>query len=33
MNTMRIKFTKSDKPILPVISGRAYGFEHVNVAQ
>ncbi len=26
-------FTKSDKPILPVISGGAYGFEHVNVAQ
>jgi maltose alpha-D-glucosyltransferase/alpha-amylase len=26
-------FTKSRKPILPVISGGAYGFEHVNVAQ
>jgi maltose alpha-D-glucosyltransferase/alpha-amylase len=26
-------FTKSDKPILPVISSGAYGFEHVNVAQ
>ena len=26
-------FTKSDKPFLPVISGGAYGFEHVNVAQ
>ena len=26
-------FTKSKKPILPVISGGAYGFEHVNVAQ
>ena len=26
-------FTKSDKPILPVISAGAYGFEHVNVAQ
>jgi len=26
-------FTKSDKPIVPVISGGAYGFEHVNVAQ
>jgi maltose alpha-D-glucosyltransferase/alpha-amylase len=26
-------FTKSDKPVLPVISGGAYGFEHVNVAQ
>jgi maltose alpha-D-glucosyltransferase/alpha-amylase len=26
-------FTKSDKPILPVSSGGAYGFEHVNVAQ
>jgi maltose alpha-D-glucosyltransferase / alpha-amylase len=25
-------FTKSEKPILPVISGGAYGFEHVNVA-
>jgi maltose alpha-D-glucosyltransferase / alpha-amylase len=26
-------FTKSDKPILPVISGGVYGYEHVNVAQ
>jgi maltose alpha-D-glucosyltransferase / alpha-amylase len=26
-------FTKNKKPILPVISGGAYGFEHVNVAQ
>ena len=26
-------FTKSNKPILPVISGGPYGFEHVNVAQ
>jgi maltose alpha-D-glucosyltransferase / alpha-amylase len=26
-------FTKSQKPILPVVSGGAYGFEHVNVAQ
>ena len=26
-------FSKSEKPILPVISGGAYGFEHVNVAQ
>jgi maltose alpha-D-glucosyltransferase/alpha-amylase len=26
-------FTKSEKPILPVICGGAYGFEHVNVAQ
>jgi maltose alpha-D-glucosyltransferase / alpha-amylase len=26
-------FTISDKPILPVISGGAYGFEHVNVAE
>jgi maltose alpha-D-glucosyltransferase/alpha-amylase len=25
-------FTKSDKPVLPVISGGAFGFEHVNVA-
>ena len=25
-------FTKSDKPVAPVISGGAYGFEHVNVA-
>jgi maltose alpha-D-glucosyltransferase/alpha-amylase len=26
-------FTKSDKPLLPVITGGVYGFEHVNVAQ
>jgi maltose alpha-D-glucosyltransferase/alpha-amylase len=26
-------FTKSDNPVLPVISGGPYGFEHVNVAQ
>ena len=26
-------FTKSNKPILPVITGGIYGFEHVNVAQ
>jgi maltose alpha-D-glucosyltransferase / alpha-amylase len=26
-------FTQSNKPVLPVISGGAYGFEHVNVAQ
>ena len=26
-------FTKNKKPVLPVISGGAYGFEHVNVAQ
>ena len=26
-------FTKSDKPVLPIISGGPYGFEHVNVAQ
>jgi maltose alpha-D-glucosyltransferase / alpha-amylase len=25
-------FTKNDKPVLPVISGGPYGFEHVNVA-
>ena len=25
-------FTKSDKPVMPVISGGPYGFEHVNVA-
>jgi maltose alpha-D-glucosyltransferase/alpha-amylase len=25
-------FTKARKPVLPVISGGAYGFEHVNVA-
>ena len=26
-------FTKNPKPVAPVISGGAYGFEHVNVAQ
>jgi maltose alpha-D-glucosyltransferase / alpha-amylase len=26
-------FTKSDKPACPVVSGGAYGFEHVNVAE
>ena len=26
-------FTKSDRPILPVISGGPYGFEHVNAAE
>ena len=26
-------FTKSDKPILPVISGGPFGYEHVNAAQ
>jgi maltose alpha-D-glucosyltransferase/alpha-amylase len=26
-------FTTSEKPILPVICGGAYGFEHINVAQ
>ena len=26
-------FTKSDKPILPVITGGVYGFENVNVSQ
>jgi maltose alpha-D-glucosyltransferase / alpha-amylase len=26
-------FTKGDKPVLPVISGGAYGFEHLNVAE
>jgi maltose alpha-D-glucosyltransferase/alpha-amylase len=26
-------FTKSEKPVLPVITGGPYGFEHVNVAQ
>ncbi len=26
-------FTCADKPVLPVISGGEYGFEHVNVAQ
>jgi maltose alpha-D-glucosyltransferase/alpha-amylase len=25
-------FTKSDKPILPVISGGPYGYEHINAA-
>jgi maltose alpha-D-glucosyltransferase/alpha-amylase len=25
-------FTKSDKPVMPVITGGPYGFEHVNVA-
>jgi len=25
-------FTKSEKPILPVISGGPYGYEHINVA-
>ena len=25
-------FTKSDKPVVPVISGGPYGFEHVNAA-
>jgi maltose alpha-D-glucosyltransferase/alpha-amylase len=25
-------FTKSDKPLLPVISGGPYGFEHINAA-
>ncbi len=25
-------FTKSDRPVLPVISGGPYGYEHVNVA-
>ena len=25
-------FTKSDKPVLPVISGGPYGFEHINAA-
>jgi maltose alpha-D-glucosyltransferase/alpha-amylase len=25
-------FTKAEKPVLPVISGGAYGYEHVNVA-
>jgi maltose alpha-D-glucosyltransferase/alpha-amylase len=25
-------FTKSDKPVLPVIKGGAFGFEHLNVA-
>lgn len=26
-------FTKSDKPVMPVISDGPYGFEHVNVAE
>ena len=26
-------FTKSDKPIVPVISNGAYGYEHVNAAE
>ena len=26
-------FTKSNRPVLPVITGGPYGFEHVNVAQ
>ncbi len=26
-------FTKSDKPVLPVISGGPYGYEHVNAAE
>lgn len=26
-------FTKAEKPILPVVSGGPYGFEHVNVAE
>ena len=26
-------FTKSDKPVVPVISGGPYGFEHINVAE
>src|SRR5262249_18086091 len=25
-------FTKSDKPLLPVLSGGPYGFEHINAA-
>jgi maltose alpha-D-glucosyltransferase/alpha-amylase len=25
-------FTKSDKPVMPVISGGSYGFEHINAA-
>jgi maltose alpha-D-glucosyltransferase / alpha-amylase len=32
-NEPQAGFTKSDKPFLPVISGGAYGFEHINVAQ
>src|SRR5205085_12502516 len=26
-------FTESDTPILPVITGEPYGYEHINVAQ
>ena len=26
-------FTKSDKPVVPVISGGPYGFEHINAAE
>jgi len=26
-------FTKSDKPVVPVISGGPFGFEHVNAAE
>jgi maltose alpha-D-glucosyltransferase/alpha-amylase len=26
-------FSRSDKPVMPVISGGAYGYEHVNVAE
>jgi maltose alpha-D-glucosyltransferase/alpha-amylase len=26
-------FTKGDKPVMPVISGGVYGYEHVNVAE
>lgn len=26
-------FTQGEKPVLPVITGGAYGFEHVNVAE
>ncbi|MCJ9752947.1 alpha-amylase family glycosyl hydrolase [Neorhizobium sp. BETTINA12A] len=26
-------FTKNDKPVLPVISGGLFGFEHINVAE
>jgi maltose alpha-D-glucosyltransferase/alpha-amylase len=31
-NEPRAGFTESDRPVLPVISQGAYGFEHVNVA-
>ena len=31
-NEPRGGFTKSDKPLLPVISGGPYGFEHINAA-